>query len=392
MNQHILAEPVQAYINDHIKVDVNKIALTKPVFEHISSAELAQQIHAKRKSAEKLPTWYQHKNIYYPPILSIEQCSSEITAAYKANLAIGKSLIDLTAGFGVDSYYFAQKIPQVWSCEINPDLSAISAHNAKILNAHQVTCLAEDGIVFLKNTAQEFDTIYIDPARRNQSSKVFRLKDCSPDVTAYLTLFLTKASRVIIKTSPLLDISAGLNDLTGVSEIHIVSIKNECKELLWIIDKDYHSTPQIVCATLNEQAKTFSFGINDLKVNAEIATSDPTGYLYEPDVALLKSGAFNLIAERFGLQKLHQHSQLYFSPEIKPNFLGRIFQIDTSFNLNQFKKEKNLVGNVIVRNFPESAERLVKKYKIIPHHDAFLIFTQNIAGYLVIKANIIQHY
>lgn len=392
MNQHILAEPVQAYINDHIKVDVNKIALTKPVFEHISSAELAGQIHAKRKSAEKLPTWYQHKNIYYPPILSIEQCSSEITAAYKANLAIGKSLIDLTAGFGVDSYYFAQKIPQVWCCEINPELSAITAHNAKILNAYQVTCLAEDGIVFLKNTAQEFDTIYIDPARRNQSSKVFRLKDCSPDVTAYLTLFLTKASRVIMKTSPLLDISAGLNDLTGVSEIHIVSIKNECKELLWIMDKDYHGAPQIVCATLNEETKTFSFAIDDLKAKAEMAVSAPTGYLYEPDVALLKSGAFNLIAERFGLQKLHQHSQLYFSPEIKPNFLGRIFQINTLFNLNQLKKEKNLVGNVIVRNFPESAERLVKKYKIIPHHDAFLIFTQNIAGYLVIKANIIQHY
>ncbi|MCY1530556.1 hypothetical protein D9M68_657470 [compost metagenome] len=195
-----------------------------------------------------------------------------------------------------------------------------------------------------------------------------------------------------MKTSPLLDISAGLNDLTGVSEIHIVSIKNECKELLWIMDKDYHGAPQIVCVTLNEEAKTFSFDINDLKVKAEIATSAPTGYLYEPDVALLKSGAFNLIAERFGLQKLHQHSQLYFSPEIKPNFLGRIFKIDTSFNLNQFKKEKNLVGNVIVRNFPESAASLVKKYKIVPHHDAFLIFTQHIAGYLVIKANIIQHY
>lgn len=392
MNQYILAEPVQTYINDHIKADVNKIALAKPLFEHISSSELAGQIIAKRKSAEKLPTWYHQKNIYYPVLLSIEQCSSETTAAYKANLAIGDSLIDLTAGFGVDSYCFAQKIKKVYSCEINDELSIISAHNAKVLNAHHIVCLAEDGIELLKNTSLQFDTIYIDPARRNQSSKVFRLKDCTPDVTKYLTLFLANSQRIIIKTSPLLDITAGLNDLQGVSEIHIVSLKNECKELLWVIDKAYDGEPQIVCATLNEQVKTFSFAFGDLKTIADIAVSVPSGYLYEPDVALLKSGAFNLIAKRFALQKLHQHSQLYFSPEIKPDFLGRIFEINAVLSLNEFKKEKNLAANVIVRNFPESVENLVKKYKIIPSHNDFLLFTQGTSGYMVIKARIIQHY
>lgn len=392
MNENILSDEVQTYINLHINADVNKIALAKPLFENISSAELAGQIAAKKKSIHKLPTWYQTPKIYYPALLSVEQCSSEPTADYKANLAIGDCLIDLTAGFGVDSFFFAKKIKQVYSCEINPDLSALSAYNGKILGAHNIDFLAEDGIEFLKNTTLAFDNIYIDPARRSSSNKVFKLKDCTPDVTTHLDLFLTKAKRVIIKTAPLLDITAGLSELKNVSEIHIISVKNECKELLWIVDKNYQGDPKIICTTLNIELKKFSFPICDLKVKAEIANTLPKDYLYEPDVALLKSGAFNLIAKRFNLQKLHQHSQLYFSDEIKPDFLGRIFEIKAVMSLNELKKEKDLIGNVIVRNFPERAENLVKKYKIKPSHDYFIIFTATKEGNMVIKAKIIQYY
>ena len=392
MNEELLARPVQEYINANLNVDVNKIALAKPVFEGISAAELAGHIAAKKKSIHKLPTWFNQEGIYYPVLLSIEQCSSEPTAAYKAGLAIGNSLIDLTAGFGVDSYFFSKKVDQVYSCEINPELSSISAHNVGVFNVNNVHCLAEDGITFLKNTNLKFDTIYIDPARRSNSNKVFKLKDCTPDVTEHLDLFLAKAQRIIIKTAPLLDISAGLSELKNVSEIHIVSVKNECKELLWVIDKDYNGETQIICATINEHIKTFSFPINELKAKIEINTNEPTGYLYEPDVALLKSGAFNLIAARFGLEKLHQQSQLYCSTEIKPDFLGRIFKIESLLSLNELKKEKDLKGNVIVRNFPEKAENLIKKYKIGSSQDQFIIFTQTINGYLVIKAQIIQYY
>lgn len=392
MNEALLAQTVQEYINANLNADVNKIALAKSVFENVSAAELAGQIAAKKKSKHKLPTWFTTQGIYYPLLLSIEQCSSEPTAAYKADLALGNSLIDLTAGFGVDSYFFSKKVDQVYSCEINPELSAISAHNAKILNATPINCLAEDGITFLQNTNIKFDTIYIDPARRSNSTKVFKLKDCTPDVTEHLTLFLEKAQRIIIKTAPLLDISAGLSELHNVSEIHIISVKNECKELLWVIDKNYTAETQIICATINESVKTFSFPIAELKTKIEIGTIEPFGYLYEPDVALLKSGAFNLIAEKFKLEKLHQQSQLYFSPEIKSTFLGRIFEIESLLSLNELKKEKTLKGNVIVRNFPEKAEVLVKKYKIAPSHDDFLIFTQSPNGYIVIKAKIIQHY
>ncbi|MES2653195.1 MAG: hypothetical protein V4663_15750 [Bacteroidota bacterium] len=392
MNKNILVPEVQEYIKTHIKDDVNKIALAKPVFEGVSSMELAGQIAAKKKSVHKLPTWYYQDYIYYPPLLSIEQCSSEQTAAYKANLLIGNTVIDVTAGFGVDSFFFAKKAQKVISCEIDATLSAISASNAKFLGADNIECLAEDGIEVVKNNGFLIDTLYIDPARRSGSSKVFKLKDCTPDVTTHLALFLAKAKRIIIKTAPLLDISAGIAELQNVTEIHIVSVKNECKELLWIIDRDSVSETKIVCVTLNETHKTFSFKLSSLQTKVAIATTEPTGYLYEPDVALLKSGAFNFIAEYFELQKLHQHTQLYFSEEIKSDFLGRIFEVRSILTLNQLKKDKTLVGNVIVRNFPEKAENLVKKYKIVPNHDDFIIFTQNSNGYLVIKAKIIQHY
>ena len=392
MNPNILNNEVQQYINEHINADVNKIALAKPLFKDISSAELAGQIAAKKKSINKLPTWFKTDGIYYPVLLSIEQCSSEPTASYKANLAKGKSLIDLTAGFGVDSLYFSKKVEKVYSCEINEDLASISSHNANILGAKNIEVLAEDGIEFLKNIAQNFGTIYIDPARRNQSNKVFKLKDCTPDVTEHLTLFLSKADRIIIKTAPLLDISAGLSELKNVSEIHIVSVKNECKELLWVIDKGFEGETKIICSTLNDDIKTLQFDRSELKVKNNTAQTEPKGFLYEPDVALLKSGAFNLIAERFGLQKLHQQTQLYFSEQIKPEFLGRIFEIKSLLSINELKKEKSLIGNVVVRNFPERAENLVKKYKITPSHDDFIIFTETANGYVAIKAQIIQHY
>ncbi|RZK55671.1 MAG: hypothetical protein EOO87_07355 [Pedobacter sp.] len=392
MNLHILQTSVQNYINDNQNADVNKIALAKPIFEDVSSAELAGQITAKKKSKYKLPTWYNQGNIYYPVLLSIEQCSSEQTAAYKSNLAIGDNLIDLTAGFGVDSFFFAKNLKEVYSCEINPELASISAHNAKILGAENITVQAENGIDFLKNTEILFDTIYIDPTRRSESAKVFKLKDCTPDVTAHLDEWLQKAKRIIIKTAPLLDISAGLNELKNVSEIHIVSVKNECKELLWVIDREPKTEVEITCATINQTNKTFTFPISALQASTKIATAVPEGFLYEPDVALLKSGAFNYVAEKFSLQKLHQHSQLYFSDKFNEDFLGRIFEIQEICSVTELKKKKELIGNVIVRNYPEKAENLVKKYKIKSHDSKFILFTKNVNGYLVIFANIKQHY
>lgn len=394
MNKHILDQQVQEYINQHLNDDVAKIAMAKSPFTTVEAKELANQIAAKNKSQRKLPTWYQAPNIYYPALLSIEQCSSEATARYKASLVKGNSLIDLTGGFGVDSLYFAKTATIVTHCEINVELSEIAAHNAKVLDQNNITFFPGDGIAMLKESTTTFDTIYIDPARRSTAGKVFMLKDCTPNVVEHLDILLSKSNRIIIKTAPLLDLSAGLKELQNVAEIHIVSVKNEVKELLWIIEKHTSGTPKIICTTLNEQEKHFQFFKNEEELtepaflNGSVLT-----YLYEPDSALLKSGAFNLIGKTFGLQKLDSQTQLYTAAVANHLFPGRIFKINSIIRSAELKKEKQLTGNVIVRNYRDKAENLVKKYKIKPDQHRFLIFTQSkTEGYLIIDATIEQHY
>lgn len=394
MNIKLLAKSIQDYINANLNADVNQIALAKSKFEGVRSAELAGQILSKKKSEKKLPTWFQTPDIYYPPALSIEQTSSETTAQYKSKLAIGNTLIDLTGGFGIDAYYFAKQVPAVTHCEINPELSEIARHNAKKLGSSSIHFEAVDGIEFIDKGTQQYDTIYVDPARRADKGKVFMLKDCTPNVTANLDLLLQKSERIIIKTAPLLDITAGLSELKCVSEIHIVSVKNECKELLWIIDKRFSGQPEITAVSLNEKEKAFIFEKAKSNVDATFINDlSDVRYLYEPDAALLKSGAFNLIAVRYQLVKLHPQTQLYGSKKINKDFPGRIFEIKDQLTAADLKKVNNLTGNVLVRNYPVKPEDLVKKYKITPNHDLFFIFTKVANGdNIIIKASIIQHY
>ncbi|MDQ8006438.1 MAG: hypothetical protein REI64_16665 [Pedobacter sp.] len=393
MNKNLLQKEVQAYINSNLNTaDVSKIALSKSPFAGVSSAELANQIAAKKKAEKKLPTWFKQENIIYPSTLSVEQTSSEDTAAYKQRLVKGNSLIDITAGFGVDSYYFSHKVDEVYSCEINGELSSISAHNAKILAADNIHCLALDGLKYLASSEKLFGTIYVDPARRNTSGKVFKLADCTPNVVQHLDLLLSRSERIIIKTSPLLDIQAGLKELKLVSEIHIVSVKNECKELLWVINKNFVGEVKITCAALNIELKQIDLPLIDNSTTNYVDTHLSSGYLYEPDTALMKSGAFNAIANQFNLQKLDRQSHLYFSMDLQASFIGRIFEIVESSSLNELKKEKNLQGNVIVRNFPERADSLVKKLKIKPNKETFYIFSEVQQKYVVFKTRIVQYY
>ncbi len=392
MNPHLLEKEVQDFILAHLDKEAHRIALSVSPFPEVTSTELAGQILSKKKASSKLPSWFSNTEIYYPKSLSIEQSSSEITAAYKASLIKGELAIDLTAGFGVDSYYFSRSFKRVISCEVNEDLSEIAAWNAKKMGINSIQSLATDGISFLRESDLLFDLIYLDPARRQEGNKVFRLKDCHPDVTQHLTLLLERGKRVMIKTSPLLDLSAGMQELSCVHEIHIVSTKNECKELLWILGEDASPSPLIYAVTLNEQQKTFtySWGCETEKATTAMHLSYP--YLYEPDAALLKSGAFDLIAHRYRLLKLHTQTQLYVSDQLNEAFPGRIFRVNEVWNMSTFKKKKELSGNVICRQFPEKPETLQKRYRIQPSEKDFLIFTRASSGLTVISARIVQYY
>ncbi|QNK63322.1 hypothetical protein H7F33_02045 [Pedobacter sp. PAMC26386] len=393
MNKQLIEQPVQEYIHANLNADVHKISMAKSPFPGITGKELANQIASRKKSLRKLPTWFNTKLIYYPALLSVEQCSSEITAAYKAGLVKGNTLIDLTGGYGVDSFYFAKNTQTVIHCEINEELSAIASYNSVLLQEENVQFICGDGLEFLKNTTKEFDCVYIDPARRSSSGKVFMLKDCTPNVVENLSMLLSKANQILVKTAPLLDLSAGLKELNHVAEIHIVSVKNECKELIWVIEKGFEASTKIICTTLNTVQKQFSFVMGEEGSTAITGIITPGQYLYEPDVALLKSGAFNLIAERYQLQKFHHQTQLYTSAVIHPEFPGRIFKIEEILSAAKIKKEKNLVGNVIVRNYPDKAATLVDKYHIKADDTQFMIFTQSSTeGKMIIRSTIIQHY
>lgn len=397
MNTKLFDSAVQLYIRNNQNADVHQIAMAKSPFPGITGPELANQIAARKKCIKKLPVWFNTRDIYYPPLLSVEQCSSEVTAAYKAKLAAGDTLIDLTGGYGVDSYYFSQTNTTVVHCEINPDLSAIARYNATLLGQHNTRFIAGDSIQILRESPQTYDTIYIDPARRSSAGKVFMLNDCTPNVIAHLDLLLSRAKQVLIKTAPLLDLSAGLKELKQVAEIHIISVKNECKELIWILKPGFEGNAKIISTTLNKEEKQFSFikGEEEGEANTvRLAAALQSGqYLYEPDVALLKSGAFNLIAERYQLQKLDSQTQLYVADEMNTSFPGRIFKIDQVQSPGEIKKDKNLVSSVIVRNYPAQAAALVSKYQIKPHDTLFMIFTQSHQqGKIVLKATIVQHY
>ena len=393
MNKNILTKAVQDYIRLNLNADTNQIALAKSPFDGISPAELAGQITARKKAEKKLPTWFNTSNIYYPPPLSIEQTSSEITAKYKSRLAKGNSLVDVTGGFGVDAYYFSQKVEKVIHCEINTDLSAIAKHNAQQLNAPNIGFKATDGIEYIKSSGETFDTIYADPARRAEKGKVFMLKDCTPDVVSALDELLTKAGRIIVKTAPLLDITAGLAELHNVSQIHIVSVKNECKELLWVIDRGFTGDAEIIATTLNDKEKSLKIHLSDINAAVSFANDITAGsYLYEPDAALLKSGAFNFIAQQYELEKLHPQTQLYISDKINAAFPGRIFLIKEVLSSADLKKLKTPMGNVIVRNYPGKAEELIKKHKIKPAKDEFIVFTKTQQFNCVMKCSILQYY
>lgn len=380
-----LSQEIQQYIQDHLDGDLTKIAFKKSPFEGIEMNELLTQIESKKKAKDKLPTWFKTPNILFPKKLSIEQTSSELCAAYKASLVSGESLIDLTGGFGIDCYYFSQKVTKVLHCEMQEDLSNIVELNYKALGVSNITCHTGDSLSYLKDHDSNWDYIYVDPHRRNDAKeKVFFLSDCLPNVPEHLNLLFKRSNTIIVKTSPLLDLNAGINELQHVKAIHIIALNNEVKELLWILEKGYSDNIELIAVNITKedtQLFTTSLQQDDISTFAE-----PLQYLYEPNAAILKTGKFDTVSKQFGLKKLHPHSHLYTSEELI-KFTGRSFKIDQVLPYNkQVAKEYllNLKANVTTRNFPIKVEEIRKKWKMKDGGDIYLFFTTNIKNERII--------
>ena len=388
MNKAILQPDVQLYIQQNLKTDINKLILKGSPFNNITIQELANQIVAKQKSEKKLPTWFNTQNIYYPEKLSIEQTSSEITAEYKSNLVFGDTIIDLTGGFGVDCLAFSKNFKKVIHCEINEQLSAIVKYNYDKLGITNIQTIAQNGIDFLKQFNEKLDCIYIDPSRRHDiKGKVFLLKDCLPNVPENIDFLFTKANKILIKNSPILDITSTINELKFVKEIHIISLKNEVKELLFLLEKNHKESIQIKTHNLlNNTIQCFDF----IYKNQSTETySLPQNYLYEPNASILKSGGFTEVSYQLKINKLQQHSHLYTSKELVENFPGRIFKINNIYPYNKKKVTKFIKtekANITTRNFPKTVAQIRLETKIKDGGDTYLFFTKNLNNELIIIA------
>ena len=379
MNLSILNTEIQDFIDNSLQANISKLALSKNPFPEIDWKEIINQIVSKNKSKSKLTTWFTTEGIYFPPSISIEQTSSEITAKYKTDLLSGKSIIDLTGGFGVDCYYFSKKFEKVVHCEKNVELSEIVKHNYKKLKVDNIECKAQNSTEVLTDSDTNFDWIYIDPSRRSDiKGKVFLLKDCLPNVPANLDLYFSKSKNILIKTAPILDITAGINELNHIKSIHIIAIDNEVKELLWILEKDYSSKIEITSVNIQKEktdSNSFVFG-----QNTPTTFDLPNMFLYEPNAPLLKSGCSDNLSKTLNVDKLHPHSHLFTNLKLI-EFPGRRFMIEAVIPFKKDELKKHIEGkkmNITTRNFPLTVEEIRKKYKIAEGGNVFTFFTTNI--------------
>lgn len=377
-NHALLNTEVQYFIRD-FEGDIHKLAFAGSPFKNISVPELIQQIESRKKAKEKLPTWFKTPNIIFPPKINLEQTSSEITAHYKASLVSGESMADITGGFGVDSYFFSEKFKIVNHFEINSALSEIASHNFIALNRKNIECHNQDGLEAVLQ--RKYDVIYADPSRRHDTKgKVFFLKDCEPDIPKNISAIMQNCESLLLKTSPMLDLTVGLNELGNVAEIHILAVDNEVKELVWLIKNTYQKPTSIRTVNFEKRGrKNFHFTWEE---SAEATFSLPQKYLFEPNAAIMKSGAFDLISEKLKLPKLHKNTHLYTGSELV-DFPGRRFLIENivSYNKREMRAALNFgKANITTRNFPESVETLRKKWKVAEGGSIYLFFVTNSEG------------
>lgn len=381
MNKDVLNTGVQKFINENLRTDISSLLLKHPEIEGVDTKIIAEQIQAKLKSKKKLPTWFKTPSIYYPTKLSIEQTSSENTALYKSSLIQGNTLFDLTGGFGVDSYYFAKYFKEVIHCEINHELSQIAQHNFKVLKQHNISCQAVDGMKFLEH-ANKADCIYLDPSRRDHTKKkVFLLQDCTPDITELHERLLKKASTVLVKVSPLVDISKAIADVPNINEIHIVAVDNQVKEMLLLISS---RTLNTTIKAVNIKDNTIDEFIFEYTQEQQIQAiySQPLTYLYEPNSAILKSGGFHMVSVHYNLKKLHASTHLYTS-DSAIEFPGRRFLIKQvlPYNKQGLKKLKALdKANITTRNFPLKVDKLRSQLKIKDGGTDYVFFCTDSTG------------
>lgn len=376
---------IAIFIGEHLHDDVQQLALQRNRFPQLSDADfrfLLQQIEGRQRTKDKLPSFAQNPDWWYPVRLSCEQCSSEATSRYKAEIIkpfLGQTdttLIDLTAGYGVDTFFMSEHTQRAHYVERNAELCAIAQHNFALSRPHiQVhNTTAEEFLSSLPISNSPYPLsntlIYLDPARRSQSGgKVFRIEDCEPNVIEILPILRKCASTILIKFSPMLDISAAMQSLGSEWDIHVVALHNEVKEVLFITG---NSTIHAVNISHNQTTR-FTLTQAEEKATQNHIANTIGKYLYEPNAAIIKAGAFRLVGERYGIAKLDTNTHLYTSDTLLPDFQGRVWKVIDTHLAKPSTLDPKLKYSIISRNYPLSPEQMRKKYKLQDGNDYYLI-------------------
>ena len=375
------------FIRVHAEADVRQLALQGTKNPEVNLTFALDQIAGRQKAKSKLPSWAAIDGMTYPPHLSMEQCSSEQTAQYKASIAgKGALVVDLTAGFGVDLAFISQSFQQAVHIERQASLCAISSENYKLLGLNHIEVVCADGVDYL-HQLDHADLIFLDPARRDDhGARTYGIADCTPNVLELRDELLQKADRVMLKLSPMLDWRKAVEDLGNVNEVHIVSVDNECKELLLILSKE--EKPLKLFCVNNNQVFDGVTGGRFFCDTARDVTKEPSPcytphFLFEPNASIMKAGCFALLEQRYNVSQLDKNSHLFVSDSDISDFPGRRFIIEKTTSMNKRELKAALDGinraNITVRNFPLSVAELRKRLKLKDGGDHYL-FATTVAG------------
>ena len=369
------------FIEENARADVRSLALQAKKYPQVDMAMAVVQIAGRQIAEAKVPSWYHTEGLLYPKHLSMEQCSSEATAIYKAGLVEGDSFADLTGGFGIDCSFLSRKFKQADYVERQAELCELAKHNFPLLGL-SIGVHNEDGVEYLKQM-QPVDCLFLDPARRDgHGGKTVAIADCEPDVSALEDLLVEKAKKVMVKLSPMLDLSLALKHLKYVREVHIVSVNNECKELLLILQKESASSDiTIHCEHIvnASEHQSFSFTQEQERTSDCPLATEVGAYLYEPNASILKAGAYRSLTQTYACKKLHASSHLYTSEQFIEDFPGRRFHVEAVSGFGKKELKEFLQGmekaNLTIRNFPSSVADLRKRLKLKEGGEDYLFAT-----------------
>ncbi len=370
------------FIQEHLNDDPSDIALQAKKYPELPIREIAVQIASRQKGKSKIPEWWSNPKVIFPPKENLEQASSEITAKFKSRWIEGSSILDLTGGSGIDLFYMSNEFDRIVYVEPNQELSEITEYNFKLFGK-QVQIQLNSAEDFLAKTKDHFDVIYLDPSRRDSArQRVFGLEEYQPNVIELYDFLIEKGSEIIIKASPMIDLKSTLKLLPDAFKVQVLAVDNEVKEVLFYLKKGISSETRIESWNISDSkpGQEFAFTFEE---ESEVASeySDPLKYIYEPNSAIRKAGAFNLVGSRFGLKKLHPNTHLYTSDKIKETFPGRIFEVLEFIKPNKKEIKKaysNGIVNVIAKNFPMGANEIKKKFRLKDGGEEFLIFCESI--------------